>query len=192
MTQQVEETYEVAKPILETASQVAFSATPMGALQRINDGVQSYTEDTDGSLLLKVFHDPVKLSQHKEAAISAEDFIQHAKSHTFESLRDEADAARNANSASALGPAKDYRYVIDPSDPNKVIDMRHFLVVGSKGEGFGLGVEAVQGVFGNPSAFDPQDFYSNALGSRFFEQYNDQEDFATQLEKFFHDRRSNK
>lgn len=59
----------------------------------------------------------------------------------------------------------------DPADPNSVIDMRHFLVVGKQGELFGLGVEIGQALSSNPdarsSAFDPQDFYSNALGANF-------------------------
>jgi len=35
-----------------------------------------------------------------------------------------------------------------------------------------------------------QDFFSNALGSRFFEKYNSHEDFSTQLESFFRERAS--
>ena len=72
------------------------------------------------------------------------------------------------------GPVDDYRYVINPYD-NKVMDMRHVIVVGyGMGQVNGLGAEIVQkiaGWFGKDpthSAFNPQDKYSNSIGSFFF------------------------
>lgn len=65
--------------------------------------------------------------------------------------------------------------------------MRHFLVVGKQGELFGLGVEIGQAL--NPkardSAFDPQDFYSNALGAQFFATADPNQSFGDQLRAFF-------
>lgn len=68
------------------------------------------------------------------------------------------------------GPDSDYRYVLDPSVKNRVIDMRHALVIGSYGQLNGLLTEIGQVVFGYwDSAFQPQDFYSNKVGEGFFD-----------------------
>ena len=70
-----------------------------------------------------------------------------------------------------------------------MIDMRHFLVVGKQGELFGLGVEIGQALSSNPkaraSAFDSQDFYSNALGASFFATADPSQNFREQLRGFF-------
>jgi hypothetical protein len=56
---------------------------------------------------------------------------------------------------------------------NRVIDMRHFMVVGRVGELFGLAVELVQLLKDESSGFHGQDFFSNALGADFFSNYYD-------------------
>ena len=88
------------------------------------------------------------------------------------------------------------RYVIDPANPNNIIDMRHFTVIGPKGNAFGLGVEIMQGLMSlkdpafSESAFDIQDFYSNNLGSQFFNggNFKQNQPFAPQLDQFFQNR----
>jgi hypothetical protein len=65
------------------------------------------------------------------------------------------------------GPIK--RYVINPKDGN-VMDMRHVMVVGyGYGNPFGDVIEHIQNLHPStrPSAFDPQDYYSNDIGDAF-------------------------
>jgi RHS repeat-associated protein len=71
-----------------------------------------------------------------------------------------------------------FSYLQDPLFDGAVIDMKHFFVVGqSSGEFMGYLNEVQQDFFGifngaNPSAWNPQDLYSNALGVSFFEKYH--------------------
>jgi hypothetical protein len=60
------------------------------------------------------------------------------------------------------------RYVFDPLNPKAVIDMRHTLIVGKMGPAFGNANELLQLKTDPSSAMDPQDFYSNRLGYRFY------------------------
>jgi hypothetical protein len=70
------------------------------------------------------------------------------------------------------------RYVRNPID-NRVMDMRHVMVVGfGGGNMIGFGVEVVQWLgpyFGKPSSressFNKQDYYSNNIGAGFFTYY---------------------
>lgn len=91
------------------------------------------------------------------------------------------------------------RYVFDPSDSTRVIDMRHFLAIGYKGELFGLSIEIIQ-LFKRSwwgSAFDYQDFYSNSLGAKFYKslyymQYRNNElSFGDAIRLFFEARSRN-
>ena len=63
------------------------------------------------------------------------------------------------------------RYIRDPQNPEIFIDLRHMLVVGYYGPGVGNSVEVTQGLGGQPSAFDHQDYYSNQLGYDFYYNY---------------------
>jgi hypothetical protein len=66
-----------------------------------------------------------------------------------------------------LGPK--IRYVINPNDGN-VMDMRHVTVVGyGYGDPFGDMIEHLQYLreTTRPSAYDPQDYYSNQIGDSF-------------------------
>lgn len=69
------------------------------------------------------------------------------------------------------GPA--VRYVRDPLNPNAVIDLRHMLVVGQKGNFLGNTVELIQAIGGSASAANYQDYYSNHLGYQFYKAYGD-------------------
>jgi hypothetical protein len=64
-----------------------------------------------------------------------------------------------------LGPNK--RYVTNPNDGN-IKDMRHVTVVGY-GHPFGHIIEHFQYLqpSSRPSAYDPQDYYSNNIGDSF-------------------------
>jgi hypothetical protein len=93
------------------------------------------------------------------------------------------------DSLSAKGP-KGVRYVINPNNPAEVIDMRHFLVVGKRGELFGLGVEIFQFTRGyRESAFNSQDFLSNYLGERFYSKLDRNAPWRTQLLEFFNNQK---
>jgi len=87
----------------------------------------------------------------------------------------------------AGGPDEKYRFVTNPFNSNEVIDMRHFLVVGPQGEMAGFAIELVQLLGGDrDSAFDAQDFLSNAMGRDFFDAYDPTQPFDYQLVKFFY------
>lgn len=82
---------------------------------------------------------------------------------------------------------KNYRYVRTPGHPEAIIDMRHFQFVGPLGQGFGTVVECLQGIQGQASAFQRQDFYSNALGE-YFRDFNYQHpntSYTDNLRAFF-------
>lgn len=84
----------------------------------------------------------------------------------------------------------------DPANPNNIIDMRHFTVIGPKGNVYGLGVEVMQGLMSlkdpsfSDSAFNFQDFYSNNLGTTFFgnNTLKPNQLLAPPLEQYFQNR----
>ena len=61
------------------------------------------------------------------------------------------------------------RYVYDPCTL-RIIDMRHFVVLGKLPRVVGDGLEVVQLLFWRSSAMKPQDFYSNGLGRDFYQR----------------------
>lgn len=63
------------------------------------------------------------------------------------------------------------RYVQDPINPQAVIDLRHMLIVGKRGEFFGNSVELKQAIFNEVSATNYQDYYSNYIGYQFYTAY---------------------
>jgi RHS repeat-associated protein len=97
------------------------------------------------------------------------------------------------------GPDYKYRFVKDPAT-GKIIDMRHFLVIGQYGEELGDSVEDVQGAMGKylgpffkrarnagQSAGKPEDYFSNDLGREFYKKFYDGNGSLTdQLERYFH------
>jgi len=69
-------------------------------------------------------------------------------------------------------------------------DLTPSLVVGPKGELAGFAIEllqAIPGLGGSESAFDPQDFYSNALGRDFFKNFYEpgKASIADQMRDYF-------
>jgi hypothetical protein len=65
------------------------------------------------------------------------------------------------------------RYITDPYNPSSgaVIDLRHLIIIGSYRPSFGSAVEWGQSVFGQKSAYDQQDYFSNNLGYEFSRRY---------------------
>jgi len=144
--------------------------------------------DPKGLILEKIFTGP--LDTHSGVAITAEQFVNYVGGQSLSDVQHSADQRTPTSDSSAGGPDTQYRYVRDPADPNAIIDMRHFLVVGQQGETFGLGVEIAQALQGiRNSAFDPQDFYSNAIGTQFFKNYDPSKSLSDQLRDFFNQRR---
>ncbi|MEW6096924.1 MAG: RHS repeat-associated core domain-containing protein, partial [bacterium] len=146
--------------------------------------------DRRGLFWEKIFDDPEERAQHKNEAVKWEEFVEYAKGKTLEQIQTEERGPLGVSKKiSAGGPAEEYRYVIDPSNPNQVIDMRHFLVIGPYGEHVGLFVEISQLITAPGSALDAQDFLSNYLGQEFFDRYYDPNgDFLEQLRRYFKDR----
>ncbi len=127
--------------------------------------------DPYGLLYERIWDDPAERGGHIDNAVHYKKFVSHATRKTLAELQNEAGSGRRRSASSAPGPAGKYRYVIDPANPSQVIDMRHFLVVGPKGENFGLAVEIAQLRGDRQSAFDAQDFFSNKLGKDFYKNY---------------------
>jgi hypothetical protein len=108
-----------------------------------------------------------------------------------------ADPGSNALERKFRGPAQD-RYVFDPMNPGKVIDMQHFLacaqIPGGFGATVGLAVEVQQFFKGYKSAFLEEDLRSNRLGTLFGDYYlNDSQKGTTlgqKLQSFFQDYQS--
>ncbi|MBC7388422.1 MAG: hypothetical protein H7329_04365 [Opitutaceae bacterium] len=65
------------------------------------------------------------------------------------------------------------RYVEDPLRSGYFLDMRHVLIIGRYGQIAGAALEMVQMLSKQTrkSAMDPQDFYSNSVGERFYLLY---------------------
>ncbi|MBI4209405.1 MAG: RHS repeat-associated core domain-containing protein [Deltaproteobacteria bacterium] len=137
---------------------------------------------------------------HVGEAITSRKFIKWVEGKSLAMLQHEADYRGPASSSDAGGPERKHRYVIDPGNPGAIIDMRHFLVVGERGELFGLGVELRQlsdsiiteDAELERTVMDPEDFYSNALGVEFFTNFYDfnGEPFWEQLQDYFDYRRA--
>ena len=143
--------------------------------------------DPKGLFLESLFSGP--LDGHSGGAVSASQFVNYVGGKSLNDVLHAADGGLPSD-RSAGGPQEDFRYVIDPANPSAIIDMRHFFVVGQQGEFMGLGIELLQALHGYPSAFDPQDFYSNALGSKFFRIYDSSKPLGPQLNTFFNVRLS--
>jgi RHS repeat-associated protein len=114
------------------------------------------------------------LDDHKEESVTIDEFVDHYDGKTHDEIAFE----KGDNSiASAGGPVDEFRYVEDPKNPNQVIDMRHFLVIGFWNSFThttipGDYAEYTQSISGNPStrgsAYHPQDLLSNQRGAQFF------------------------
>ncbi len=133
------------------------------------------------------------LAKHSDVAKSSDVFINSIRGLNKNGAKRQAPGQGFLDSQSG-GPIA--RYVFDPANPDRVIDMRHFLSIGDMGEAVGLGVEVVQATRAKwrPSAFDLQDFYSNNLGQQFYDSdfYQDYKSgdvvFSQALNNFFQNR----
>ena len=136
-----------------------------------------------------------ELAKHKGDAKTSGEFSDWTNDKSLESLVKERGGIFDAKDG------KDMRYVQDSANPDRIIDMRHFFYFGEKEQGSlgawlsagdisGFGEEVVQKVLRQSSAFDPQDFYSNALGAQFFREYYKPggPPLSEQLRKFFKQR----
>ncbi len=144
--------------------------------------------DPTGLLLERIWSNPQQRAAYSTNAITLDQFIQATQNKSLVEIQHAVDQGM-ARDSSAGGPDPAIRWVINPNNPAEVIDMRHFLVVGPKGETFGLLVELAQLLAGNKSAFDAQDFLSNYLGSEFFRTYNANRALGDQLKQFFRSRK---
>ncbi|MEW6413227.1 MAG: RHS repeat-associated core domain-containing protein [Candidatus Zixiibacteriota bacterium] len=141
--------------------------------------------DPSGMILEWIFDDPNERAAHKDEATTCKEFVEWARA--FDYSWDEAMHSGDTQdrwNESAAGPMQGCRYMIDPANPNQVIDMRHFLVVGKHGgELAGLVNEVLQGLetelagtfvgdwfdlHRHSGIFDAQDFLSNTLGAEFY------------------------
>lgn len=121
---------------------------------------------------------PHGLSNHKKLAITSDEFLNKVNDY---------DSINPLNIYNVLAPNpgnEEYsRYIVDPKNSGYVIDMKHFLKAGFSGGLLSdLGgdiAEVGQAVSANlagesvVSAGDPQDYYSNRLGTEFFRNYYD-------------------
>jgi RHS repeat-associated protein len=109
-------------------------------------------------------------------------FLEHVRGKSLGQVTHEADRFDKTN-YSAGGPFDEFKFIKDPAAPNRIIDMRHFIVIGQLGQGtlgllkanaYGILVELGQIAKGNiESGANLEDFYSNYLGSIFFHYYYD-------------------
>jgi len=133
------------------------------------------------------------LAKYSDVAVSSGDFITSISGLSKNEAKRQ-EPGRGPFGSQSGGPTS--RYVVDPANSDRVIDMRHFLSIGDMGEAIGLGVEVMQSTRDSwrPSAFDLQDFYSNNLGQQFYDSNFYQEyksgdvDFSQALDSFFQNR----
>ncbi|HMP32079.1 MAG TPA: hypothetical protein PKD85_20910, partial [Saprospiraceae bacterium] len=105
-----------------------------------------------------------RLKENIEKAKTIDQWVIDNKSRSKENLQH----AKSKNS----GPELENRYVVDPKTGN-VIDMRHFLIIGQAGEIIGNSVEVIQQIQGyKDSAHNPQDYFSNDLGYKFYNMHS--------------------
>jgi RHS repeat-associated protein len=144
--------------------------------------------DPLGLWLEDIFDDAEERAGHMDDAVTMQKFIQDAQGKTLNELQHEVD--KGVMGARSAGGPENNRFVINPKNPNEVIDMRHMLVIGPQGEIIGLLGEMGQLFGDNDSAFDAQDFLSNAIGADFYEfleenEYDPEDPLAPLLKEYF-------
>ncbi len=141
--------------------------------------------DPNGLLFELIWSNASQRGNHRDEAITMSQFIKYANGKSLYEIQHAVDQG-SKGPRSAGGPETSFRYVVNPNNPNEVLDMRHFLAVGPQGELAGLAIEVLQALGGDrASAFDAQDFLSNALGAKFFKRYNPELTLGDQLNKYF-------
>ncbi len=146
--------------------------------------------------------------ENAEFAKTPQQFIEHYERKSLSEIKFSGGVMKRIGNLRVIsnGPPKSYdnnseswRFITDPKT-GKVIDMRHFLTIGSKKSSeVGLAIEVFQSIFradpGNKaSAMKPQDFFSNKLGIDFFNNYYDPRNgnFTNQLNEYFKLRKNSK
>lgn len=127
-------------------------------------------------------------------AVSPAEFLEFIENLEFDDLRSGTGTKHGIQFSYFFQeePASNFRYVRDPSQPGKVIDMNHvFSAAMQKGWGTELGFaqEISQLLRGyHESAFREEDLRSNALGERFWTEYMQQGGtLASQMRELFSD-----
>ena len=156
----------------------------IAAIQNLDLGALKDNADSEGILQNKDLQ-----NTHGEKLYSLEEFLKFNQGKTYKEIINQ----RAKSSGLPGGP--EMRYVKNPLDGN-VMDMRHVLVVGFKGTSIGgLIVENLQYLTyrTRPSAYDKQDYYSNNIGSSFYNFYSHpasyshrKRDFTTVLYQFIY------
>ncbi len=124
--------------------------------------------DPDGKNWFSVMRPQIYKNQYGDPSTTLRNFQQHYANKTENDI---------------VFGKKSFLWITYPNDMNREfrfvtlsngseVDMIHFMVVGRRGMLMGLGNEILQGLKNSHSAFDPQDFYSNQLGIKFFKSYN--------------------
>lgn len=122
---------------------------------------------------------------NRRKAVTPEQFLKYSEGRTLNDVMRDKDKNKTLPAVLAGGPLDEFRYVSNPSNPEVVLDMRHFLVVGRLGQRMGLLIEGWQASHEQDSAFQSQDLVSNYYGAKFFSKYVDSKPFSEQLEEFF-------
>ena len=138
--------------------------------------------------------------QNLAKAVTPEEFLDFISGKDIDDLRSRTESLGGVEFSYFLQekPGSDYRYVYDPAQPGRVIDMHHLLATATLDEripGFlrddaGLGLEIRQLITGySASAFREEDLRSNTLGERFSNGYLEPGgNLAAQFRDFFADR----
>ena len=138
---------------------------------------------------------PRQYPDHMDEAVPYQTLIEYSMGKTLRELQTERGYDIRSVKSTARGPIET-RYVVDPANPDQAIDIRHFLVVGPKGERFGRTIEMIQDIIAPHSAWDPMDLRSNKLGAdlykNYYKKYKDLMPFWEILEKYFEDRSKEK
>jgi len=184
--------------VVNRAKQAAYDATISLTKSAIDYADRNYNPVTIYDNITNPHSDLPKwqaesLAKYSDVAVSSDDFITSIRGLSKNEAKRQ-ESGRGAFGSQSGGPTS--RYVVDPANSDRVIDMRHFLSIGDMGEAIGLGVEVMQSTRDRwrPSAFDLQDFYSNNLGQQFYDSNFYQEyksgdvDFSQALDNFFKNR----
>jgi Ca2+-binding RTX toxin-like protein len=137
--------------------------------------------------------DETQRAIHLRESVTVDALIQHSQGKTLRELQFEErqDTFFGIESERGLGPTG-HRYIRDVNNPGRVIDMRHFLDAAStafgQGEPLGAGVEILQDLDNQNSAWQKEDLNSNFLGAVFRNNYYDPNgNISQQFQEFFND-----
>lgn len=117
-------------------------------------------------------HHSKELSEHVNDAMSSSEFSTLYRGYTLGELLNE---LPSNNKYHSFGEGPTDRFLVDPLYFNVVIDLKHFLNSIIKPSSFGDYNENIQEENNNPSAHNPQDYYSNNLGNEFYKFYRTKE-----------------